>query len=66
MITSSLTPLKNNRTSIDISVDFLSWVNSEMRKIAHDPEEFNDETAKNVGLVNRLRAYVAARIAPTN
>jgi hypothetical protein len=45
----------------DLSVDFLTWINAELRRHIEGPresEEGEDEKAGSGGLVNRLKAYL--------
>ncbi len=41
----------------DLSVDFLTWINAELRKRIEEPEEFEGDESDHVGFVNRLKAY---------
>ncbi len=43
----------------DMSVEFLSWINAELRRHIDGPEEKSDEKEdEKAGLVNRLKAYL--------
>jgi hypothetical protein len=40
----------------DLSVDFMTWLNAELRKHIDGPE-IDDEESRESGLVNRLKTY---------
>ena len=43
----------------DLSVDFLTWLNAELRRHIEGPVEREEEEAvEKAGLVNRLKAYL--------
>jgi hypothetical protein len=57
--------MPTNTTSLpDFSVDFLSWINAELRKQIEQTED-EIEQARNAGLVNKLRAYISDRLTTT-
>jgi hypothetical protein len=42
----------------DLSVDFLTWINAELRRHIAGPEEPEEQEDEKAGLVNRLKAYL--------
>jgi len=42
----------------DMSVDFMSWLNAELRRHIEGPEESDEKETEKTGLVNRLKAYI--------
>jgi hypothetical protein len=42
----------------DLSVDFMSWLNAELRRHIEGPEESEEKKSEKTGLVNRLKAYI--------
>jgi hypothetical protein len=43
----------------DLSVDFLTWLNAELRRHIEGPKESEEEEREKGGIVNRLKAYLA-------
>lgn len=42
----------------DMSIDFMSWLNAELRRHIEGPEESEEKKSEKTGLVNRLKAYI--------
>jgi hypothetical protein len=40
----------------DLSVDFMSWLNTELRRYIEDPSEEDTQNTPKRGLVNRLKS----------
>jgi len=48
----------------DLSADFMTWLNAELRKRVEEPEAMEDEEeTDNVGLVNRLKSYLTGALS---
>jgi hypothetical protein len=44
----------------ELGVEFLSWINAELRKRIEKTQEV--EQTRNAGLMNRLKAYITDRL----
>jgi hypothetical protein len=42
----------------DLSVDFMSWINAELRRRIEGPEPSEEQEDEKSGIVNRLKAYL--------
>jgi len=42
----------------DLSVDFMSWLNTELRRHIEGPTESEEKEDEKSGFVNRLKAYL--------
>jgi len=42
----------------DLSVDFMSWINAELRRRIEGPKPSEDQEDEKGGIVNRLKAYL--------
>jgi hypothetical protein len=42
----------------DMSVDFLTWLNAELRRHIEGPQEPEEREDQKAGIVNRLKAYL--------
>jgi hypothetical protein len=42
----------------DLSVDFLTWINAELRRQIEGPNDSEEEEGEKSGFVNRLKAYL--------
>jgi len=52
------------RTATELSIDFLSWVNAELRKRI-ETEEVQENEREERGFVNRVKAYLTGAAALT-
>ena len=60
-------PPSENRKSVmlqsppqlpDLSVDFMSWINAELRRRIEGPKPSEEQEDEKSGIVNRLKAYL--------
>jgi len=42
----------------DMSVDFMSWLNTELRRHIEGPQEDEEKEGEKAGFVNRLKSYL--------
>ncbi len=48
--------LQNPPQLPDLSVDFMTWLNTELRRHIEDPKDADTQNASKRGLVNRLKS----------
>jgi hypothetical protein len=49
--------LQNPPQLPDLSVAFISWINTELRRHIEGPKDSEDKDGEKSGFVNRLKAY---------
>jgi hypothetical protein len=42
----------------DLSIDFMSWLNTELRRHIEGPKESEKKESEKTGFVSRLKAYI--------